>query len=202
MNIPEIRIIYSKFLDKRLKKLFEYHQEAGLISPEAVYPAAESIIEKTKEYQKAWESRKSVLEYMQEVLALNFYSNVIDAYIVGQMKGAFSLPIVISSYLPPNKYIDVLTHEVLHRLTSDNKQQITEENIVSKMLPAETEKCAIHVIIHAMLKKIYLEFLKDPERLVANKERDKNAPDYVRAWEIVETMGENQIIEQFKNYYY
>ena len=201
MNIPRVRIIYSKFLDQRMQQLFEYRQAAGIIPADAVYPTSELIMDKVSTYQAAWEMRKPVLGYMQEILDLNFYLEVIDTYIVGQMKGAFSLPIVINAFSPPDIYIDTLTHEILHRLLSDNTQKVNTRQIISKMFPNETELCAVHIIVHALLKKIYLDFLEEPQRLIANKERDAKDPNYTRAWEIVESMGENKIITDFKSYY-
>jgi hypothetical protein len=201
MDIPEVRIMYSEFLDTRIQQLFNGQQKAGLIPLEKVYPAPELILEKAKAYQAAWEPRKLVLAYTQEILSLHFYANVIDAYAVGFMKGPFSLPIVIDSNPPPDVYIDILTHEIVHRLISDNTQKVRGEKIARAMFPEETVMCAIHVVIHAMLKKVYVEFLGDSQRLAADKQRVKKGPDYTRAWELVESLGENKIIEQFKSYY-
>lgn len=201
MNIPEIRIQYAKYLDPYFRSLFKYNQEAGLIKSEAEYPDAEWITRRVEEYNQEWLSRTSVLEYLQKILELDFHQATIDVYVVGQMKGAISTPITSSSQLPATKYIDVLTHEIIHRLIGDNQQQINLETILQTLFPSETDLCKVHIIVHALMKKVYLEFLKEPERLIANKDRDQKAPDYMKAWEIVDTIGEDNIISKFKSYY-
>jgi len=50
-------------------------------------------------------------------------------------------------------------------------------------------------------EKTYLDFLSAPAKLRANKDHDNRAPDYMRAWEIVDATGANEIIARFKSLY-
>ena len=201
MSSPTVRIEYAKHLDPYFKSLFKYNQEAGLISNELHYPDSESILQKVQEYNRAWLLRIPVLEYLQTTLKLDFNQTIIDAYIIGQMRGAISTPILTSSQLPSQKYIDVLTHEIIHRLIADNRQNIDVPAIFTTMFPGETDLCKIHVIVNALMKKVYLDFLNEPKRLSDNLERDTNSADYMKSWEIVDQLGENIIINEFISHY-
>lgn len=198
---PEIRIQYSRLLDPSFQSLFNLRKEKGLIDKDVLYNTPEIIEEQVAQYQKAWEAREGVLSFMQEVLELNFYQSTINAYVVGSMRGGISAPIVIGSKHAPDYYADLLTHEIAHNLIGDNKQNIPIGSILLKLFPDETFVCRNHIVLHALMKKIFLEFLHIPESLERTKERDKKAPDYTRAWEIMEAMGEDAVIAQFKGLY-
>ena len=198
---PEIRIQYARLLDKFFKQLFSLAQEQKQIADDQTYNSPEQIVEKIGAFKEAWSKRQAVLSFMQKTLELDFYQPVIDVNVVGWIKHAISAPIVISSTKEVADFTDSLTHELLHRLISDNQQKIRIRDILQSWFPDETILCRNHVIVHALLKKIYLEFLDEPERLAVNRARDKKAPDYMRAWGLVEEIGEAAIIEKFKQKY-
>ncbi len=198
---PEIRIQYSGLLDPFFQQLFNLRKEKGLIDKDVLYNTSEMIEEQVAKYQKTWRDREHVLSFMQEILELGFYQSTINAYVVGSMRGGISVPIVIGSGHEPDYFADLLTHEIAHNLISDNKQNISTSSILLKLFPDETLVCRNHIVLHALMKKIFLEFLNAPERLQITKERDKKAPDYTRAWEIAEALGEDVIISQFKDLY-
>jgi hypothetical protein len=60
-----------------------------------------------------------------------------------------------------------------------------------------------HVIVHAILKHIYLDILAEPNRLKENMESCKKhkTNDYVRSWEITDELDYMEVIEMFKNKY-
>ena len=68
------------------------------------------------------------------------------------------------------------------------------------MFPNENELARNHIITHATLKFIYLDILKDKERLAKNIERSSKSsfPEYPRAWKIVEEKGYRELINYFK----
>jgi hypothetical protein len=202
MTNPEIKIQYARLLDPFFKSLFLLRQEKGLIDATITYPTPEEIIQKISSFTEAWQTRKNVLTYMQKTFKLDFASPVIDVFIVGAMKGAISNPLLIGSKRSAIAFTDVLTHEILHVLISNNKQQLKNLfEFFTKFYPTESQLTRVHVIIHAMMTKIYLNFLNTPEQLITIKELDKNSPDYMRAWEIVETEGMEVILEKFQNHY-
>jgi len=201
MTNLEIRIQHAYLLDPYFQEIFDCRQEKQLIDKGLVYNSRESILQKIAEYEAAWYDRKQVLQFMQEVLKLDFYKSVIDVYIVGAMRGAISTPVLIGSNVSVENFPDILIHELLHNLISDNKQKIDVIKILATLFPDETRLTKNHVLIYAMMTKIYTEFLQNPTKLEDIKKRDQNFPDYVKAWEIVKAEGSAAIIEKFKSFY-
>ena len=97
-----------------------------------------------------------------------------------------------------------LSHELIHRLFSDNIQNVVAGKIFLEMFPNENELIRNHIITHSVLKFIYLDLLKDKEKLEINIEKSSKSsfPEYKRAWEIVEEMGYKELIAEFKNHYH
>jgi len=162
-----------------------------------------------KAYKTAWQSHeKACLEGMRDVLELDFKKNIIDVYIAPWF-GAFSEPLIIGVRQEPDQFIDTLTHELLHVLLTDNTSMPDLED--TKLLSEWEElfgeqqsfRALVHIPVHAVHKAIYLDVLKEPERLMRDIAtcRNRNATDYLTAWDYVEQYGYKAIIEQLKNSY-
>lgn len=159
---------------------------------------------KVAEYRKAWKPyEKKVISGLEDTLGLNFYQNVIDVYIAPWFR-AFSEPLVIGVMSEPDGFVDILTHELIHRLLTDNKTVPHD----TQLLP-EWEKLfgkqhsfgvLVHIPVHAVHKAIYLDILNEPERLKRDIETNKKykAKDYIDAWDYVEKHGYKEIIEKLK----
>lgn len=121
-------------------------------------------------------------------------------YIVSGNPRQLSAPIVIKSGFSPDEFIDSLTHELVHTLFGDNGRRVSI-SIWDEMFPGETRPVKSHVVLHSVLKYIYLDILKDEKRLKRNVEssRKHDTNDYLRAWEIVEKEGYIEIIKKFKS---
>jgi len=197
----EIRIQYSYLLDPYFKMLLEFKQQASLVDKNVLYKSPEQIEEKIIEFKKAWEEVSVVLPFMQKTLSLEFYKDILDVYIVGNMKGAISSPIVISSTTSIKDFKSILIHEILHNLIADNKQKIPVVKILLEIFPHEEILVRNHVMIFAMMYEIYTNFFKTPELLKDIKGHDRNASAYLKAWEIVENLGYKQVLEKFKSMY-
>lgn len=117
---PLVRIEYTRLLDPYFKELFELK---GGIKDETEYPSLEVINGRVQNFLTAWEPyEERVLNGLVEVTGLHFFQNTIDAYIIGRARGAFSFPMVLSSHYEPDRFIDILTHEMTHRLLTDNTE--------------------------------------------------------------------------------
>lgn len=57
-----------------------------------------------------------------------------------------------------------------------------------------------HIIVHAVLKKIYLKHFNEAV-LKRDIEFSRKKPDYKKAWDIVEEIGSDTIIEEFISHY-
>lgn len=162
--------------------------------------------QRVSEYQKAWAPYESkILKGMCEVLDLEFRHNIIDVYIAPWFHG-FSDPLVIGVMNEPDEFIDVLTHELLHRLLTANTNidiDKSKRRLKFKELFGDNHsfKTLVHIPVHAALKAIYLDVLNEPNRLSRDIEHCQNLPDYALAWEYVEKNDYKKIIQKLRKSY-
>ena len=160
-------------------------------------------------YIEAWKPKEAlIMNAMQDILGLEFKHNIIDVYIAPWF-AAFSDPVVIGIKSTPDKFIDTLTHELLHRLlTIDNTTLDLDEK--GNSLTVEWAKLfskeyswntLIHIPVYAVLKSIYLDVLKDQKRLDRDIQNHQKHEDYKKAWEYVEAHDYKEIISQLKESY-
>ncbi|MEK7662470.1 MAG: hypothetical protein AAB355_03200 [Patescibacteria group bacterium] len=204
-DTPKIIIKYNRFLDPIFIFFCKNNPELKKRGwNDWVPPEKEKILERIKNYKTEWVKYESeILRGMCSVLDINFKRNIIDVHIVSGNPRDFSDPLIIKSGYPPQEFVDILSHELIHILFQDNIEKIPVR-ILSEMFPQESILVRNHVITHAVLKYIYLEILKDESRLNKNIKRssDANMQDYTRAWEIVEKRGYRELIDEFKNKYH
>ena len=169
----------------------------------------DGIDSKVESYSKEWRKFEGkTLEGMANITGLGFRQNIIDVYIAPWFY-AFSDPMVLGVIHKPDVFVDVLTHELLHRLLTDNTTVLYDTNLVKewqKMFGEQPTRTALlHIPVHAVHKAIYLDVLEAPERLERDiedcKKFDKKADSYVAAWDYVEKYGYENIIKQLKNSY-
>lgn len=152
-------------------------------------------------FRASWEPvEKKLLRGMCRVLELQFYLNAIDVHVVGYAK-AFSNPLVLSSHYEADEAVDVLTHELIHRLLTDNTRQLNVSAIWSEMFQGEERLVRNHVLVHAVHEFLYREVLADPSRLKRDRSHATEHPAYKRSWEIVAETGYKRIINSFKKHY-
>ena len=170
---------------------------------EWVVPPKEEIIRRIRAYRKEWSKyEKKILNGICDILGLNFKINIIDVYIVSGISRAIGDPIIIKSGFRPDEFVDVLTHELIHRLFNLNELGRIVHKVKEKYVN-ESPVTKKHIIVHAVLKYIYLDILKQPYRLDRDllSSKKHSTDDYSKAWEIVEQDGYRQIISDFKKEY-
>ena len=201
-RMPKIVIKYGKLLDPIF--IFYCKNSPDLKARgwnDLVPPTQEEISKRIDNYKKEWSKHElKIVKGICGVLDLKFKRNIIDIYIVSGNSRQLSSPIVIKSGFSPDEFVDSLTHELIHALFEDNGTKIPI-SILEEMFPNETSTVRNHVVVHAVLKYIYMDILKDEKRLERNIEnsRKHSTNDYLRAWEIVEKEGYIEIIKKFKN---
>lgn len=201
MNYPEIVIKDAWLLrDNASKHLHELWAKPG--DKLADDQDMQRIV---KSYKAAWESYESkILKGMCELLNLEFRHNIIDVYIAPWFYG-FSDPLVIGVVHKPDLFIDILTHELLHRLLTANKTidiDKSERRLEWEKLFGEQNHFVtlVHIPVHAVHKAIYVDILNEPERLKRDIER-QHSPHYIKSWDYVETHGYEEIISKLKKSY-
>jgi hypothetical protein len=159
------------------------------------------------DYQKAWQPvEQKILLAMTELLGLSFRQNIIDVNIAPWFN-AFSDPMVIGVMQEPDVFIDTLTHELVHRLLTDNTA-IPHDTLLlaewQKLFGNEhTFGTTVHIPVHAVHKAIYLDVLKQPKRLERDIATNKQyeATDYIAAWDYVEKHDYKAIIKKLQQSY-
>lgn len=198
MKYPQINIAYNRFLDTIFTEWIQSKPEWK----DWKSPTKEEVLERIEAYKKEWQKYETpILNGMCDVLKLSFIQNIVDVHIVSGNPRAFSNPIVMKSGYTPNEFVDVLAHELIHRLLSNHAETV-DMKILSEMFPQEDKLTKGHILIHAVLKYLYLNILKQPERLEKDLERSRNAavkgvPAYERAWEIVNAGDYTGFIREF-----
>ncbi len=184
--IPQIDFRYSSIYDDRL---FRKDKE--------VYPSVNEILEYGNEIEKSWSKIcKKVLESLQKSSGLKWKEKNIICYLVGTTR-PFSDPLTIGIYKDKETFFDNLIHELTHRLIEQNKGLVLKQ--LREKYKSESILTQNHILLNAILYKTYLEIFSQ-ERLKQMIERDKNHPDYTRAWQIVEDEGHENIIKEFKRF--
>lgn len=203
MDMPEVRIKNAWLLRENASVYIHklWAKEGEVLADD------EWMDWKVSEYQKAWSPvEHKILNSMTELLGVTFKQNVIDVYIAPWFR-AFSDPMVIGVKYTPNKFVDILTHELLHRLLIDNtsSDQIKDLRASWKDLFGNDHSFVtlVHIPVHAVHKMIYLEVLNDPSRLKyeLSSLQKAEASDYIKAWDYVETHGHEIIVKQLHNLY-
>lgn len=197
IKIPKFIIKYNRFLDP----IFISYIQSDPKWKNWIVPSREIVLKRAQNYKKEWAKyEEKIIRNLCSITGLKFNRNVIDVYIVSGNPRQFSNPIIIKSGFPPDEFVDVLTHELIHKLFQDNID-IFPVKILTEMFPKESQTTKNHIFTHAILKYIYLDVLKDKKRLEKNIIKSKNhgTNDYMRAWKIVERTGYKKLIKELKD---
>ena len=141
-----------------------------------------------------------------DVTAATFKQNVIDVYIAPWFR-AFSDPLIVGVIYEPDLFIDILTHELLHRLLTDNTSAPYDSDLSAEWRKLfgknHSQPELVHIPVHAVHKALYLDALHQPERLKRDIERATKygATAYIKAWEYVETHDYKELVENLKLLY-
>lgn len=205
MKLPEIRINFSGLLYKTVSRRLAEAYEHEL-------PAFEECREKAEAYRKEWaKHEKKILTSMQDILDLEFYKSVVDVSLAPFII-PMSEPTIIHFRSTPDEFVDVLTHELLHVLLTDNKIVSVKDNNLhyqltdtwANLFGEDHDRMVLaHIPVHAVHKKIYSEVLRDESRLLRDLEhsRKSNSDAYVKSWGYVDEHGAESIIEKLKKSY-
>lgn len=154
------------------------------------------------DYITAWKPfEATILSGMTNTLGLSFHQNTIDVYIAPWFM-AFSDPMVIGVMSEPDLFVDILTHELLHRLLTDNTSvsQVTDLIEPWKKLFGDQHNfnTLVHIPVHAVHKAIYLDILKAPKRLERDISNNKkhDAKDYIAAWDYVNNHDYKELVSK------
>ena len=199
LKLPEIRIQSSWLLEPVSRKL------AGRKAKSRAYYPSKSVVEKKiKLFERIWRKHETkLLRAMCRKLNLQFYQNVIDVYVLPYWYVmGMSKPLIISARIKKaDRFVDLLTHELVHRLLSDNTRKLRVGKIFNKMFRGKSLATRNHILVHATLKYLWLEVLKEDYRLERDIMVCQKYSSYKAAWQYVEKEGYDEIIQNFKRQY-
>ena len=160
-----------------------------------VIPDKEKLKKRIKAYRNVWsEYDKKVIDGISSVLGLSFNREVIDIFIVSGSSRSMSNPLIIGSQHLPDDFIVILSHELVHRILAINESEIltTIQSVISKFAAEENEVVKNHIIIFAVLRKIFEDDIKLLRKVIPNRNNH-----YKRAYHLTEPYG--KILEYFRN---
>lgn len=138
-----------------------------------------------------------ILRELSKVTKLRWYEREIICYITAGIV-SFSDPLTLSLKKDVDHMLDVLTHELIHRLLSEEKnwQKIHRnwKRLMSEY-KKEEQKVRTHIVIHAIHAHIFKKFF-GANRFAGELQnvRDSGKSAYIRAWGIVKRDGYKEII--------
>jgi hypothetical protein len=153
-------------------------------------------------YSEAWHPYESkILTGMCELTGLEFRQNIIDVY-VAPFYRSFSDPLFLSTKHESDRIVEVLAHELMHRLLMDNTAnhyQATLGDEWRKMFGDEHTPLTLnHIPVHAIMQGVFEEYIKEPARIEHDKKEYENYPDYTAAWDYVDKVGYITILKQLR----
>ncbi len=156
------------------------------------------------------DKEKQVLNSCEEITGLKWKKEEIRVYVIKissimPISDPLTIPIQFESEdetfsLTPKRFVDMMMHEIIHNLFIQNEKEMGNyfEFILDKYKKEDFDT-AIHLLLHSIHKKILKEHF-DKSRLDEEIEMSSFYPSYKRSWEIVNKIGENSIIKEFKDH--
>lgn len=169
--------------------------------------------EKSERYRQAWAPHETLLlQKMTEILDVKFYRPVIDVTLAPYF-GSKSTPLIINLRPSADEFVDVLTHELLHVLLTDNDKHQSNGPHARIDLMCEWKRLfgeehdsltLAHIPVHALHKYLYIDVLRAPERLERDIETVKKSPTggaYVKAWDYVNNRDYTTVVNDLRKIY-
>lgn len=187
--IPKIKFRYSWIYDMTSRKNLDSYRK------KLPYPSPKKIQDYISNVEKEWgKIGKKILQYLSKTAGIKWKEKEIICYVVGRSK-PLSDPLIMEIYEKRTDwFIDVLIHELIHRL-------FIQENNLEKLykLSKKYKKdihITVHIILNAIHKDVYLKFF-NAKRLLREIKIFSNFPEYKEAWDFVEKSDYKKIIEDF-----
>lgn len=187
MNLPEINFRASYVYDGHLKR-----------DPKWERPAQEKFDAFFECIKSDWEKHGTeILEEISKITKLMWHEKDTTCYVTWGIN-PYSDPLTLN--LTSNFH--VLTHELIHRILSQRKNNPDQfhqnwESLFGKegKYKDETQLCRVHIGVHAIHTAIYKKLFSDTE-LQANIKFSEPYEDYRRSWKIVARDGYENIIAE------
>ena len=151
-------------------------------------------------YNKKWsEFESKIITFLENTLSLSWNFKRLPCYIVRQGV-AFSDPLTVPIKENDDDFFALLIHELIHHILTQNSCVKNANKKLHKEYQGHSLITINHIIVNAVMKKVYFEFF-DNNMLEKDIEKAQNHQDYKKAWEIINSKGEDSIISSFISNY-
>lgn len=173
-----------------------------LPKPKLAYPNVARILEFLSSVEKEWrKSEVATFKAISNAAGLPWKDKMHVCYVVGHAV-PFSDPLTLPVFredVPPDYAVDVVTHELIHRLLIQPSAASAVNAAlrrISRRFPRENENVVIHVLVQAIHAIVYRKVFSE-KRIEREKWVMSKLKDYMRAWEIVDRMGAETVVQTF-----
>ena len=194
-TIPTVRIKYAWLLAGEASVVM--NEKYGDGTPLRIYEEYDEI---AKKYESWWRAHNDkILNGLCSVLNLEFRQNIIDIH-VAPWFNPISDPMVIGpAFKSENELVNTITHELTHRLLTDNTSVPYQHDFFKDwraLFGDEHEwNALVHIPVHAVMKKLYLDVTQRPDLLELDMEITKDNQPYAAAWAYVNNGNYAKIID-------
>lgn len=193
-KIPKVEFVCSWIYHRNWEEWIKLYPKAK----KQPYPSWGEVIKYSKKIESRWRRVESkILKELSKVAGLKWKKQTIPCYLVGKCR-SFSDPLTLHiSYKTDNRFIDVLTHELIHQLFIQNLKETDKVWVyLRKKYSKESITTQNHIFLHAIHQNVLLK-LFGKRRLNEDISWSKDFPDYKRSWEIVGKEGYKNVIKEF-----
>lgn len=194
-TIPAVRIKYAWLLANGASVVM--NEKYGDGTPLRTY---DEYVEVVEQYRKWWQPHNDkILHGLCDILDLEFSQNIIDVNVAPWFT-PISDPMVIGpGFKSEIALVNTITHELIHRLLTDNTSLHYEHDFFTdwKNLFGDDHdwNTLIHIPVHAVMKRLYLDVIDRPDLLEFDIEDTKDNPPYAAAWSYVNGNEYAKIVE-------
>jgi hypothetical protein len=193
--LPKITFKYSYIYDHNWQEWFRVYKK----TPQKLTP--KQIQEYIKKIEKLWPKEEmAILQELARVSKLKWKKKEIICYVVSDCR-PFSDPLTLPAYKNKEYFVDVLTHELIHQLfTQEGNHKKAKEawEYFHKKYKKESFITRIHIPLYAIHSHVYKKLFNE-ERMERDMHWIKFFPDYKKAWEIVKKEGYKKVLKEFNS---
>lgn len=192
-TLPKIEFRYSWIYDENLKEWTRASKERKMFTSQKILNYIRSI-------EPLWRKHeKKILKEISKASGLSWSVQSIPCYIVA-WSIPFSDPLTVPVYQDKERFVDTLTHELIHQIFFQGTNMKRMGNIFTlmhKKYKKEPLNTRIHIPVHAVHEHV-LRTLFGEKRLEKEYQWMKRHKEYKRSWDIVKKVGYQSILKTMR----
>ena len=186
-------------MNPRLKFIYSSLYYSNMFGHAISAKDAEMTKRKIARFEKRWKQvGEKILTELSRVSKIRWAEKEIEVYVLPTKRINFSSPLTINAHLPIEDAIDVLTHELIHRILGQSTRSKASWRGVTPLfrqyMKSEGLTVYVHILVHALHEHIYRK-IRGLARLRQDRAKCKHHKDYQRAWEVVDELGYMSVIK-------